>query len=1240
MPKKQLELYSEDIYQRINLKMICFVKKSFCLFLILGFHIDGFAQPDPFGFYDKNTTLPTSPEAALMERFGDIPISYYTGTADISIPLYTIKEAGLEIPIVLRYHSSGIKVQDQASWVGLGWSLEPGGMIVQSVMGEEDRSDNLVASNEEGYFNLKGRTVSGIYSTTNEIGQKKWIDAIPSLHCVDPPTPHDDPYITLYNLEKGMGQPDIYHYNFAGYSGKFYINPETGKVVMIDKKEDIVFSQETNYPSWEAITMDGHIFHFSDLEESSSYVVTENKGYTWKVTKIALNNGKEINFNYLDGHYTWPIYNETWTNNTYFGINAYFRYNDITQHNTKTLSRIETSEVVIEFNLEDRDDINMELGDDVKRLKSIDIKSVASGNDIKSFNFSYSYFPYSSVGGSFVSAIKEAYGKRLKLDAIQEVGYTKSGAAIISKPPYQFEYNTHTTLPLKTSFSQDFYGYYNGASNDKLIPDLTYFYNASKINHRFEGREFPEPQQLTYLVGIGANRIPDTTYATAGMLNKIIYPTGGRTEFDYEPHSFDNYFYPNKQTVAMSSKNFRVEDTNVASDKVSEDFTLNKTTKVRLSSYINNGLNDPPIQYNQLPHESAYIKFEKVKIHNGIPLPTLIKQWDLRSVLNGDFIENGGKRWEEEVFEVQYDPDPTVYYRVSVAFPDDLGPQNHTNKLGAVGCIVNYVDDTEIGNVSYQGGVRIKSIRNYSENGKMLGNKSIRYLDEDGSTSGKLMSPLALHYSRRMWHTEFSAPDHYVNDLVYDFLSSEASTASNHIGYTRVEVISLDEENSFNGKHVYKYINESNQFMTNLPDITNLGNGTLEGEQIFDVNGNLLEETTYFYKNMLTEFMSFTGIKIYSNFTGSVDPCAPAGSIMEGYCEIYPQHKYNIMFYPIISQWNVLDKKTSKSYMDGIALETEEKFYYNQKGQVIKRVFDDKQGNLVATHTTYPIDVTGNDSQERREQAELLKSVNLHNNILNQRQLFNDKKTNELKLFYRRENGLLKAENIVQREIQQSHDAQQFFTKVYFERYGPNKSLRQFIEKGITTSMLWDDTNANLIAAVKNAAVDDIAYSSFENNERGNLTYNIVNINPVHGRIGQRSYLLNNSIPIGKSNLKTNKTYIVSYWTDNAPFLVAGTVNYAIKGVTIGGWTYYEHKVTGQDNISINGAGHIDELRIYPIEGEMTTYTHDPLLGMTSQTDPNGNTVFYEYDEFGRLEAIKDQDGNVMEHLKYNYHVK
>jgi YD repeat-containing protein len=51
----------------------------------------------------------------------------------------------------------------------------------------------------------------------------------------------------------------------------------------------------------------------------------------------------------------------------------------------------------------------------------------------------------------------------------------------------------------------------------------------------------------------------------------------------------------------------------------------------------------------------------------------------------------------------------------------------------------------------------------------------------------------------------------------------------------------------------------------------------------------------------------------------------------------------------------------------------------------------------------------------------------------------------------------------------------------------------------------------------------------------------------------------------------------------------------------------------------------------------MTTLTYEPMIGATSQCDPNNRIIYYEYDAFGRLALIRDQDRNVVKKICYNY---
>ena len=65
--------------------------------------------------------------------------------------------------------------------------------------------------------------------------------------------------------------------------------------------------------------------------------------------------------------------------------------------------------------------------------------------------------------------------------------------------------------------------------------------------------------------------------------------------------------------------------------------------------------------------------------------------------------------------------------------------------------------------------------------------------------------------------------------------------------------------------------------------------------------------------------------------------------------------------------------------------------------------------------------------------------------------------------------------------------------------------------------------------------------------------------------------------------------------------------------------------------------GQINGLRAQKPEWMITTYTHIPLVGMKSITDPKGQRTTFEYDDFNRLKHIKDHNGDILEKYEYNY---
>jgi hypothetical protein len=208
--------------------------------------------------------------------------------------------------------------------------------------------------------------------------------------------------------------------------------------------------------------------------------------------------------------------------------------------------------------------------------------------------------------------------------------------------------------------------------------------------------------------------------------------------------------------------------------------------------------------------------------------------------------------------------------------------------------------------------------------------------------------------------------------------------------------------------------------------------------------------------------------------------------------------------------------------------------------------------------------------------------------------------------------------------------------KLIFNEYDGYGNPVEFESKSGTTSVIWQDKGMNPAAEVNNGSLPEIAFTSFETEETGNWS-GIEDQQVTSSAItGKKGYLLTET-GLQKTGLSAGNSYIVSYWSRSGSYSVTGSIGQVMTGYSTGGWTYYEHKVSDVSSVTVSGTGDIDELRLYPSDAQMTTYTYAPLVGMTSQCDISNRITYYEYDALGRLGIVRDQEKNILKQFCYAY---
>jgi hypothetical protein len=292
---------------------------KYLLFIVL---LNSFNVKSQYQDYQPNIPkiLPNSPNSTALGDFGKIPVNYCFGKADISIPLYEINLCGLKLPISLNYNTSGIKLSQESTWVGLGWILNAGGCITHQCIGTDDFFDYNKVPYMFSYGYLRSRIISDAASPVIFNPNNKT--------CVSYNYNKQDN--DLYDLE-----PDNFDFNFAGYGGSLYFNNNPDKsifnqqygyeAIIKSNKEYIkaYFNKQKN--SWLVFDGNGFKYYFGynikSIEITTGHYIPQHTvnangeiaakmdsnydpishnetSSAWYLNKIEAPNGDSIHFDY------------------------------------------------------------------------------------------------------------------------------------------------------------------------------------------------------------------------------------------------------------------------------------------------------------------------------------------------------------------------------------------------------------------------------------------------------------------------------------------------------------------------------------------------------------------------------------------------------------------------------------------------------------------------------------------------------------------------------------------------------------------------------------------------------------------------------------------------------------------------------------------------------------------------------------------------------------------------------
>ncbi|MEO9853673.1 MAG: RHS repeat domain-containing protein [Reichenbachiella sp.] len=1110
--------------------------------------------------------LPPSPTAAALGKYGEIPVSLSSGLPSVSIPLTVFSTGDIQVPISLSYYSGGLKVDQSPSWVGMGWSLNAGGVITRTV---KDRPDG------------PGQV---------PYPENMSMDDFDALHYID--LAEDDENIHFDS------ELDTYSFNFLGYSGRFVMD-RNGETYIYPRQnfqvERQVDESATQDNSIKIIASDGTVFYFggtngTEYSKSSWSGAGCGKNYdtftetAFYLVKIENPNGSEVNFEY-------DLYHHTYNSGISQTAKSLVSKSQACASDTQPPSYPTTT---------------CTSSVEVKERRLTRIYSTGYGQIL--FDRGATQMLQSVLDSSGVQGLRRQFdlsyvtttNNRMFLTSV-----TEKDASQVSHRVHAFEYEDQEAFPALLSYDRDHWGYYNAAGNTTLL-------DGEGHENEFLG---PYP-----FASYNANREPNLEATKKGVLKRITYPTGGSTTFDFELNEAE------VQELVYHAT------TNIA--KSVQGAALNALPEVTTQTYqLGTFAHGQIIEYNV--NSSAFVT---MPIHDmtwatilditdgSIALSINVSDGES---LSGTFEVTAGHRYALEVsaergMQINFSFD---YYS---AAPD----------LKAVSKKV--------------GGLRIKRLTNHDLSDKN-NIKTYYYgpMNDLATSSGEVRHQPAYFVKTQQSQQCTDGPVGNYQILVYGQLHSSSVhnlylTGGSHITYRYVNVSHGENFEGGGEQHQFRISVDTpgkliyGSYFQNQPLNNSAWDNGQELETILykrDQDQNIiLSKTTNEYQLDQRQQGAGNSLVInkrydfpfHSDYVKVCDNDSTNDEIIDNICVANHIHARGTSLFwrgwrcrrpdsdnrdvvvAILPCYNKTSADTvivTRSLEATDIMEYSFKDYWSYLSKSTQVTYDENGQNPVTTVTDFVYD----------NPDHLGLSKQITTNSLGQQLISQTKYPQDYPYL---ENSVLDTmvnRNIIAVPIEKINTVDGLVASASAVQYEHLTTDDLFVPKTFYTY----DTDA--------------PSASFSGSADGEIFNSYRSTGTILKR-DDKGHVL---------SLQKENDLIVSYiWGYQKSQVVAKVVNAAYADVS--GFVSAIQSASNADDDHCQDGSNCDEETLRSVLDTMrnasalsdaliTTYTYDPAIGLTSETGPDGQITYYEYDDLGRLKLIKDQDGHVRQAYDYHY---